>query len=405
MPAAPFARPYFRRRNSNIRFAERVSVAYTPRQVARLYNFPLQYTGAGRTVGIIELGGGISASDLQRYFAALGLPTPGVTAVSVDGGQNQPGSDADGEVMLDIEVVGAVAPGAAIRVYFAPNTSQSFTNAVQAAVNDGCDAISISWGGPSDSWSAAERQAMDAVFQRAAQQGIVVLAAAGDNGSGDGEQGDHVDFPAESPNCLACGGTRLMVSAAGAIAEQVWNDASQGGATGGGVSVAFPRPIYQQGVRVPGSGRVVPDWAGNADPATGYVCIVDGQQQVIGGTSAVAPLYAGLVALLCQALGRKVGPLAPTLYAHPEMFRDITVGSNGDYAAAIGFDPCTGLGVVDGSKLLAALQAPVVAPPPSPPPVIPPPAVPTFNKAEFTINSVGKVTSMVANGATWAPVN
>ena len=103
-------------------------------------------------------------------------------------------------------------------------------------------------------------------------------------------------------------------------------------------------------------GRGVPDVSGDADPNTGYNILVDGKAMPIGGTSAVAPLWAGLVTLLNQKLGKPVGFLNPILYANPGALNDITQGSNGDYNAGPGWDPCTGLGSPNGMKLLAVLS-------------------------------------------------
>ena len=282
------------------------ATSYTPPQVAGIYQFPANTDGTGQTLGIIELGGGFSASDLQTYFSGLGLPVPSVTAQGVDGGSNVPGQDpngADGEVELDIEVAGSVAPGAAQVVYFAPNTDQGFVDAVTTAVHATPTpaVVSISWGQSEDSWTAQSRSALDAAIADGAALGVTVTAAAGDNGSGDGvsDGQPHVDFPASSPHALACGGTTLQADPATGVisSETVWNDGSQGGATGGGVSDVFALPAWQASAGVPdnpsgGTGRGVPDVAGNADPATGYQVLVDGQQTVIGGTSAVAPLWA-----------------------------------------------------------------------------------------------------------------
>jgi len=101
----------------------------TALQVASFYQFPANTDGTGQTIAIIELGGGYPTADLATYFGGLGLPTPSVTAVGVDGGSNSPGQSADGEVELDIQVAGAVAPGASQFVYFAPNTDQGFIDA------------------------------------------------------------------------------------------------------------------------------------------------------------------------------------------------------------------------------------------------------------------------------------
>ena len=173
---------------------------------------------------------------------------------------------------------------------------------------------------------------------------------------------NHVDFPASSPHVLACGGTSLH-SASGAItSETVWNDGAQGGAGGGGFSVQFALPAWQAsaGVQPPaGGGRGVPDVSGDADPRTGYKVSVDGKSMVIGGTSAVAPLWSGLIALLNQKLGKPLGFLQPTLYGLPktaDAFHDIVTGNNGALSAGPGWDACTGLGSPDGANLLTALS-------------------------------------------------
>jgi kumamolisin len=231
--------------------------------------------------------------------------------------------------------------------------------------------ISISWGGPEDSWAAQSQTAMNQALQDAASLGVTVLVACGDSGSDDGV-GDgklHVDFPASDPNSLACGGTTLVASGNTVSSEVVWNEtANNEGATGGGVSNVFPLPSYQSSAGVPANpetnfvGRGTPDVAGNADPTTGYQIRFDGQNQIVGGTSAVAPLWAALVALINQSIGTPVGYLNPKLYSLGEqVFNDITMGNNDDaglgyYSAATGWDPCTGLGSPNGAALLSALQ-------------------------------------------------
>jgi kumamolisin len=348
------------------------TVSYTPLQVAEAYRFPQGYDGSGRTIALIELGGGYDDAGIAQYFRSLGLAAPTVTAVPVDGGANAPTGSADGpdgEVQLDIEVAGALAPGAAYTVYFAPNTDQGFVDAIADAAhaNPTPTAISISWGGPEDSWTAQSRQALDAACADAVALGVTVLAAAGDNGSSDGESDGnaHCDFPASSPHVLACGGTRLSVTAANGYAgETVWNDAaSGGGATGGGVSAFFPVPDWQAGAGVPGNadtgstGRGVPDVSGNADPDSGYQVLVDGREMVVGGTSAVAPLWAALVARIAQQAGKPLGLMQTVLYSGVAAgvaqhgFQDVTSGSNGAYPAGAGWDACTGLGSPDGTAL------------------------------------------------------
>jgi len=366
------AKPHFRlrRRKPN---AQAAAVSYSPLQVARAYGFPSGATGAGQCIAVIELGGGYSAADLDSFFSNLGISTPKVTAVSVDGAANSPTGDPngpDGEVELDIEVAGAIAPGAQIAAYFAPNTDQGFIDAVTTAVQDATlkpSIVSISWGGPEDSWTEQSRNALNSACQDASTMGVTVLVASGDDGASDGSTNGTptVDFPAASPYVVGCGGTKLTISGTAIGSEQVWNELSANeGATGGGISEVFALPSYQHSANVPKApngfvGRGVPDVAGDADPETGYNVVVDGQPAVIGGTSAVAPLWAGLLALINQTLGANVGYVNPLLYstAAGATFHDITSGNNGDYSAGPGWDACTGLGSPNGSALLATLRS------------------------------------------------
>ena len=372
LDSRPQAKPHFRvhAEKTGQALAAAANISYTPRQVAQLYQFPLDVDGTGQTVGILELGGGYKPADLKNYFSSLGIKEPNVISVSVDKAKNKPtnANSADGEVLLDIEVVGAVAPGAKIVVYFAPNTDQGFLDALTTAIHDKTNkpsVVSISWGGPESSWTTQAMTAFDSAAQDAAALGVSICAASGDDGSSDGvnDGKNHVDFPASSPHILACGGTNLQ-SANGAIkSESVWNDGAQGGAGGGGFSAQFiPLPTYQSSAHIQppaGLGRGVPDVSGDADPQTGYKVLVDGQSLVIGGTSAVAPLWSGLIALLNQKLGKPLGFLQPLLYAIPSSagaFHDITVGSNGAFPAKTGWDAATGLGSPSGAKLLQALS-------------------------------------------------
>src|SRR5882724_3260168 len=297
----PQARPHFRAPRDGSAAAAAQGHTYPPNQVASIYQFPAGTTGAGQTIAVIELGGGFSGSDLDTYFGGLGIDVPSVTAASVDGASNAPGSDpngADVEVALDVDVIGAAAPGAVQVVYFAPNSDSGFIDAISEAVQatPAPIAISISWGQSEDSWTAQGRTAMDAAMADAAALGITVCVASGDNGSGDAvDDGQpHVDFPASSPHALACGGTKLLADATTGVisSEVVWNEtAANEGAGGGGVSDVFAVPSFQASAGVPvraarssagtgssggtgasasASGRGVPDVAGNADPVTGY---------------------------------------------------------------------------------------------------------------------------------------
>jgi kumamolisin len=387
-------RPVARRHSHRAHAAANGAQPFTAAQVAQIYNFPPGLDGTGQTIGIIELGGGYRPSDLDTYFAGLALATPTVIPVSVDGGTNAPSSasSADSEVVLDIEVAGAAAPGAKIVVYFAPNdaASNGFLDALTKAVHDtenNLSVISISWGGPESIPTTSFQTQFDQALQAAAMLGITVCVAAGDNGAADEGPSEwdgkaHVDFPSASPFALSCGGTRLITANGVIIAESVWNQNQADlpddsfGSGGGGVSGAFALPAYQQQANVPVSlnpqgspGRGVPDVTGDGDPDTGYNILVDGQQEQVGGTSAVAPLCAALIALINQKLNGRVGFVNPQLYAlaaNSGGFHDITVGNNRvsyqgfnnvGYDAGPGWDACSGLGSPDGTKLSGLLKA------------------------------------------------
>jgi kumamolisin len=354
---------------------------------AKRYNFPTKQgnvalDGTGQCIGIIELGGGFNNSDLQIFFQEVGVPLPNVVAVSVDNTNNHPtltGAD-DGEVMLDIEVAGDVAPGAKIAVYFAPNQGNGFFDAVNAAVHDAernPSVLSISWGGPEDETDAQTMQAFHEVFVEAAALGITVCTAAGDHGTADLESSQwdgkiHVDHPSSDDFVLACGGTQIDPRGN----DVVWNDGTPfsndpqtgggGWASGGGISKTNKVPAYQQNANLPVSidtgqpGRGVPDVAMSA---TNYFTRVQGAEFANGGTSAVAPLMASLVALLNQGKQKNVGFLNPFLYAQSAngVVNDVTTGTNAikntikGYEASSGWDACTGLGTPNGTAILSKL--------------------------------------------------
>ncbi|MEW5311845.1 MAG: hypothetical protein WDW38_003529 [Sanguina aurantia] len=270
--------------------------------------------------------GSAAAQQQQQQQRAPPAPAADSPLLAVPGGDRTSNAssplltrgDADGEVMLDIEIAGALAPAAKIVVYFTTNTDQGFYNAVAQAAHDATNkpgVISISWGSGENTWAPQGRDALESALQDAVALGITVTVAAGDDGFTDGETGGkpHVDFPSSSPSVLACGGTRLSAAGGKITSEVVWNETAAGdGATGGGVSAVYALPAWQVSAKVPkGSasfkGRGVPDVAGNADPLTGYQVRVDGKDAVYGGTSAVAPLWAALVARLNQSLGRTLG--------------------------------------------------------------------------------------------------
>jgi kumamolisin len=397
----PRARPYVRlpARVAPSPEGDRASaISYLPGEIANFYDFPAGLDGSGQCIGILEFGGGYSDDDLRQYFAKIGVACPEFVAVEVGSQRNRPGvaPGYDAEVALDLEVAGAVAPGARFAVYFSEWTEKGWVDAIEAAVHDRENRpsiLSISWGwaeleaAGGVAWTQAAVDAVSSALKDAALLGITVVCAAGDDGSEDGIGGGHahVDFPASSPFVLGCGGTALRVAGGALLDERVWNDGARteigGGTTGGGVSALVPMPEWQASAGVPLSvatglpGRGVPDVAGDAAQATGYTIRVGGQDLCgVGGTSAVAPLYAGLIARINQKLGRPAGYLNPLLYKlAPRVFRDVTEGHNDSagakgYAAREGWDACTGWGSIVGSKLLAALLEEETAPTQTTPP-------------------------------------
>jgi kumamolisin len=370
--------------------------AFFPPTIAHLYDYPQSVDGTGENVAVFAFNGGgspdprggYSPTALQNYYEnVLGGKAPKIKNVVVQGPGNDPGpdtqasstrGDSTGEVMLDMCVVGSVAPGANIFMYFTEFTSQGWVDALQEAITDNnkISVISISYGNPEDdpqgAWTAMGVQLVNQAFQAAAAKGITVCCASGDDGSSDQvASGAHVDFPASSPFALGVGGTKLVASNGTPPmikSETVWNETMHNeGATGGGISSVFTKPMYQSSVNVPPSsnpphnvGRGVPDVSAVADPITGVVVMrIDGKHlEPIGGTSAAAPLWASLIARLNQGLKAQCGFLNPILYnnAFRGAFRDITVGNNGVYTAGQGWDACTGLGSPIGQQLLRALS-------------------------------------------------
>lgn len=345
---------------------------YLPARMATLYRFPDGFDGAGQCIGLIELDGGFRHSDLDASFRRMRMAPPAVVIQRVHRGANRPDGrpmGADSEVVLDLVMAGAAAPGARLVAYFAPWDERGFVDAVKAAVHDTVNRpaiVSISWGNPEPDWSRQAVRLMNETLRDAAALGITVCASSGDQGAASGlTSGVAVNFPASSPYALACGATRTLARGRRIVSERVWNDLDLGfGATGGGTSAIFRRPAYQSDVDVPGrtgrQGRGVPDVAANGDPETGYVMRVDGKWLRLGGTSAVAPLWAGLIARVNQAAGRRLGLVHREIYplCGTRAFRAITRGNNGVFRAARIWNACTGLGSPRADRLLNALTSP-----------------------------------------------
>jgi hypothetical protein len=358
-------RPYFKRGTiEHTKREARSAGAWSVPDLCAAYQWPTDLAGGG-VIAIVELDGGWVSSDMDKFFKGVGQPVPQIIDVSVDGTKNNPNQhlndpehDPDGEVALDIQVAAAayyVATGkpAVIRVYWA----QDIATAVRAATADGCDVCSISWGADEANWGAEAGQDMERAAADATAAGMVVFAASGDNDSSDGgPSAANVDLPASAPHVIGCGGTTKT-----AKSETVWNNDpgnTSGEGTGGGFSTLFkPMPAWQAGAPH-GPGRMVPDVAANADPNTGYRIVVHGAEVTIGGTSAVAPLYAGLFA----TFGTQLGFITPELWLNHLCFNDITVGDNGAFRARICPDACTGLGSPIGSKLAELFVHPASTP-------------------------------------------
>ena len=362
---------------------------FIPTELGDIYNFP---TGNAekQCIGLLEFGGGVDTGDLTSYFQTIQQPAPNVQVVAVDGVSTDPTADPNstGEVMLDVDVAGALAGGAKIVAYFATFDEKGLVDLLAKVVSDSENdpsVVSISWGWDENEnfnnsgviWSPAAIAHCNASFLAAAHLGITVCVSTGDDGS-EAQMQDgraHVNYPATSPYVLAVGGTTLHVRKNAERRQPDHRDGlerSSGGGTGGGVSDITPAPTWQNGKVVksinPGhfAGRAIPDVAADADPATGYLTKSNGKLTVVGGTSASAPLWASLIARInaSWANGSATSTRCSTARFGPgNVLRDITAGNNdvegllnGAYPAGPGWDACTGWGSPDGKKLLAAFQ-------------------------------------------------
>lgn len=364
---------------------------YIPSQLATHYNFP-PGDGSGQTVGLLEFGGGYFPADLQQFCKLADIENvPTVVPISTDGTSVSAKDGAEGEVMMDIEVVAGVCPKSTIAVYFAEWSEHGWITALDAATQDSKNnpgVISASWGAPEDTdiWTKQAITQFNETLMDAANLGITVCIAAGDDGSSDADTRDghaHVDFPGSSPYVLSVGGTTIPKNGT-PQRDIVWFEgdglrAGNGGSTGGGVSTVFQRPSWQAGIDIPsvnpGSivGRCIPDLSANADwNASPYLLVVDGGSQPNGGTSAATPLVASLIALINAKLpsGKRVGYLTPVLYQKngspvttvgSTSCIDVVSGDNntakvGGYKASVGYDAVSGWGVPNGMALLSLLQ-------------------------------------------------
>jgi kumamolisin len=351
-----------------------VSTGLWPNAVAALYGIPREPMRSPQCVGIIALGGGYLPNDMRDAAVQAGVPVPVVADRSVDGASNQYGGGTarDEEIALDMQVVAGVAPGAKIVVYFTQNTTASLAAALHQAVFDDANrpqVLSISWGSAEKFWPKGPRDAVQAALGDAVRLKVSVTVASGDllatGGLSDGAA--HVFFPSSSPYVLACGGTTMTPDGNGIASEEVWKENVVG--TGGGISDVFPVPDFQANASLPSGvtsgakGRGVPDVAAAASGVPGYRIVLGGNSIVKDGTSAVAPLWAAMIALANARGGAPLGLVNPALYADAKLFRPITRGDNRvngvgyDAAPGLTWNACTGLGSPRGADIITALAA------------------------------------------------
>ncbi len=366
--------------------------ATPPALVERAYSFPKGADGSGQTVGIVLPGCGIELKSIRYHFHHTGRPMPDIKLVTVLDGRNQPCSRQAVRVVLgalsgakpltakttplfaqglntvesnmDAVLVGTFAPKAKILVYVAPDSHEGSYQALMRAITDDGhpSVISCSWSGAENSYAPAVIKTMNTVFQLAALAGVTVCFSSGDDGDGTLwhiSKKPTVHYPSSSPYVLACGGTSLHHDRK-SFSEVAWNEAAGKlrMASGGGFSRANRQKSWQKGISPSEKGRGVPDVSAKADVRGGYELDASGLSFSMGGTSAAAPLWSSLAALLNQSLGVNIGMVAPLLYSKPfrAAFRDIVKGENGAYHAGRGWDPVTGLGSPNGTELLRALR-------------------------------------------------
>jgi kumamolisin len=351
---------------------------YSPLQVAAAYGITGIGSAAGQTIAIVG-NIGYSPADMTTYFTYLGVPVPTITPVSLSGVNNNPATP-DTETTQDIQIAAAMAPGAAIAVYFSgASTVDTFSAIVHDTVHHP-DVISASVTQPEFETTAAEAAEVENVFLAAATIGVTVCVASGDNGAtGDSASsfGVYPDgFPSTCPHALSCGGTNLTINGSqigsaisapySITSEVVWNTAPY--ASSGGFSTLFSLPAWQASSGISLAGRGYPDVAAMA--AQGYDVCLNGGADEGTGTSAAAPAWAALIACINAYCGFDVGFVNPALYAlgttppsGGTVYHDITSGNNtlpngflaAGYTAGTGWDACTGWGSPQGTRLADAL--------------------------------------------------
>lgn len=355
---------------------------FGPTALERAYDLgPLRQmglTGANQIVALAEIDR-FRRSDVQAYDNTFGLRTGALTVKPVAGGA----TSSSPEPVLDIEVIHAIAPSASIDVYESPSDLGSVAQMFSRIVQDNhAQVISISLGacekGIDPSSAKSFYTSVDNSFRQAIAQGMSILVASGDSGAyGCQDSNLSVQHPASSPYATAVGGTALFINSDGNYSREAgWEGPLETAGGGGGLSVVYQRPSWQDGPGVnnqfSNGARQVPDVAADADPLTGYSVYYSGGGcsgadcwHVVGGTSGAAPLWAGLVLLANQLSrshgGKPLGLLNPLLYQlgsgarAGQLFHDVHIGGNLYYPATPGWDYSTGLGTPIGAPLVQAL--------------------------------------------------
>ncbi|MEY9836629.1 protease pro-enzyme activation domain-containing protein [Streptacidiphilus sp. EB103A] len=332
----------------------------TPTQALAAYDLSSEnsngYTGSGQTIGLVEFSS-FDQSNIDTYDSTFSLSPSTPSVVSIDGGTTD--TSGEGEVELDIEVIQALAPGASIKVYEAPNSTAGDTDLYAALVSADVPIVSISWGQSESSTTSSSRSSDENAFSEASAQGQSVFAASGDNGSDDAGDGTtSVDFPASDQYVTGVGGTTLSTDSSGNYSgETAWSG------SGGGTSALYAQPSYQSGV-TSDTNRDVPDVSAVADPSTGWAIYTSGAWAEYGGTSAAAPNWAAFTAIYDQYAAAKggsaLGYANSSIYAlatgsnYSTAFHDVTSGSNGSFSAGTGYDQVTGWGSYDGANFITA---------------------------------------------------
>lgn len=388
---------------------------YTPAELRGAYDVnPLisgGYTGSGQNVAVFELDGYV-ASNVSTYVSNYSLGSPAPKNVLVDS-YNGSAGQGEVEVELDIEVINAIAPKAQVYVYEGPNSSAGVIDTYKKIATDNIVKVtSSSWGQCENESAQSDINSEDSIYQQMAAQGQSIFSAAGDTGAYDCRDQStllNVDNPADDPYVTGVGGTNLTItgsgSSAGYSSEHVWND-SASSAGGGGISTIFTKPSYQTGTGTTNSysngKRQVPDVTGNADPNSGYSIYSQGTWTVVGGTSAAAPLWAGIATLnnaYAAANGKSnLGQANPTLYRMFNTtqtyaaYHDITSGTNRYYPATTGYDQASGIGSPDAWNLIRDINSTSGGggtPTPTPTPTQTPTPTPTQGGSSQLISNGG----------------